>query len=90
MMNILKKEKFLDSIFGNTFEYASIIIINILFVPIFLKYWSSEAYASWIIFITAKGFLTTIYLAHSNFIYYENLKDGFKKKKILMKELVPL
>lgn len=81
-MNILKKEKFLNSIFGNTFEYASIIIINILLVPIFLKYWSSEAYASWIIFITAKGFLTTIYLAHSNFIYYENLKDGFKKKNI--------
>ena len=83
MKKILKKEKFFKSLLGNTFEYASIIIINILLVPIFLKYWSAEAYASWIVFITSKGFLTTIYLAHSNFIYYENLKDGFKKKKII-------
>jgi O-antigen/teichoic acid export membrane protein len=83
MKDILKKEKFFNSLFGNTFEYASIILINILLVPIFLKYWSTEAYASWIIFITAKGFLTTIYLAHSNFVYYENLKDGIKKKKII-------
>ena len=76
IIKLLRKENFFKSLIGGSIEFSSIILSNIILIPIFLSYWSLETYSCWILLIAAKSLINMVYTSHNNYICFENLKDG--------------
>ena len=82
-----KFKKIVFATFGKWNEIFLVTLFQIISVPIILSKWSAELLAVWVLLQTIMMLINLPFTSFSIFIYNENLKLGFKKKKHILRNI---
>ena len=52
------KDRFINAVIANLFSQGANILIQILSIPLFIKYWGIDIYGDWLILITIPAYLS--------------------------------
>ena len=80
-------KKIVFATFGKWNEIFLVTLFQIISVPIILSKWSAELLAVWVLLQTIMMLINLPFTSFSIFIYNENLKLGFKKKKHILRNI---